>query len=186
MTCWPPRLHENGIVRKTQLSESGGRMNHFNFLELLILLAALGCGLVAGAFFAFSTFVMKALGALPPAQGIAAMQSINIAVINRWFMTPLFGTALACIVVAVMAFQRWGEPAAAYLVSGAALYIAGTILVTIVFNVPRNDALAAVPPPSMEAATLWKDYLSTWTFWNHVRTAAALAASALFIVALWK
>jgi uncharacterized membrane protein len=54
-----------------------------------------------------------------------------------------------------------------------------------VFNVPRNNALAAVSPSSMEAAALWTDYLSTWTFWNHVRTAAALAASALLILALW-
>ena len=154
-------------------------------LEIGILLSALGCGLIAGAFFAFSTFVMKALGALPAPQGIAAMQSINIVVINRWFMTALFGTALLCIVVAVMAFRRWDEPAAAYLVSGAAFYIVGTILVTILFNVPRNNALAVAPPTSMEAASLWADYLTGWTFWNHVRTAAALAASALFIIALW-
>lgn len=41
------------------------------------LIAALGCGLVAGVFFAFSSFVMPALKRLPPAQGISAMQSIN-------------------------------------------------------------------------------------------------------------
>lgn len=51
---------------------------------------------MAGVFFAFSTFVMKALGARPLAQGIAAMQSINVAVINRWFMAAFFGTALLC------------------------------------------------------------------------------------------
>ena len=41
------------------------------------LATTLGCGLNAGVFFAFSTFVMPALKRLPAAQGIAAMQSIN-------------------------------------------------------------------------------------------------------------
>jgi uncharacterized membrane protein len=37
---------------------------------LLILAAALGCGLMAGVFFAFSTFVMKALARLPVERGL--------------------------------------------------------------------------------------------------------------------
>jgi uncharacterized membrane protein len=53
-----------------------------HLLFALTLVAALGCGLMAGVFFAFSAFVMKALARLPLAQGIAAMQSINVAVIN--------------------------------------------------------------------------------------------------------
>lgn len=55
----------------------------------LRLLAALGCGLIAGVFIAFSTFVMKALARLPPDEGIAAMQSINVSVLNSWFIRPL-------------------------------------------------------------------------------------------------
>jgi uncharacterized membrane protein len=46
------------------------------------LVAALGCGLMAGLFFAFSLSVMKALARLPSAEGIVAMQSINVAIIN--------------------------------------------------------------------------------------------------------
>jgi uncharacterized membrane protein len=46
---------------------------------------ALGSGLMAGIFFAFSTMVMPALSRIPPAQAIAAMQSINVVVINPWF-----------------------------------------------------------------------------------------------------
>jgi len=45
-------------------------------LSVLTLVAALGCGLVAGIFFVFPTFIMKALARIPAAQGIAAMQSI--------------------------------------------------------------------------------------------------------------
>ena len=153
-------------------------------LFVLICLCALGSGLIAGVFFAFSAFVMTALGRLPPDQGIAAMQSINVAVINPWFFAAFFGTAVACVVLAIVALLRWSEPGTIVLLAGSLLYLVGTILVTMRLNVPLNDALAAVQPASAEAAGLWPRYLAEWTAWNHLRTAASLAAAAAFIVAL--
>ena len=153
-------------------------------LVSLTCLAALGSGLIAGVFFAFSAFVMTALGRLPPDQGIAAMQSINVAVINPWFFAAFFGTAAACVVLAIAALLRWSEPGAMLLLAGSLLYLVGTIFVTMRLNVPLNDALAAVQPASVEAAGLWTRYLAEWTRWNHVRTVASLAAAASFILAL--
>ncbi len=112
------------------------------------------------------------------------MQSINVVVINPVFLIAFFGTAAACVAVAISALLAWQEPGAAYLLAGALLYLAGSFLVTIVFNVPRNDALAAVDPSSAAGATLWASYLTAWTAWNHVRTAAALAAAAALSIAL--
>ncbi len=157
-------------------------MDSFYF-EILILLAAIGSGLVAGIFFAFSTFVMSALGRLAPEQGIAAMQTINITVINPWFLGVFMGTALGSVVLAVAGCLNWGEAGALYLVLGGVLYFVGCFLVTVVFNVPLNNALAEVDPASEEGASVWTGYLSTWTMWNHVRTAAPLAAMVFFVLA---
>jgi uncharacterized membrane protein len=148
------------------------------------LATALGCALVAGVFFAFSTFVMKALGQLPPAQGIAAMQSINVTVINPWFMGVFLGTAAACLFLAVSSLLHWSRPGAGWLLAGALLYLLGTMLVTMAFHVPRNDALAAVVPSSAEGTRMWAGYLASWTIGNHVRTAAALAAAVALLLAL--
>lgn len=153
-------------------------------LFALTLFAALGCGLVAGIFFAFSAFVMKALSRLPPGEGIAAMQSINVAVLNSWFMTAFFGTAAACVLALISSLLRWPEPGAVYLLVGSVLYLVGTLLVTIVFNVPRNESLASAAPADPDGASLWAGYVVSWTAWNHVRTIAALAAAASFSVAL--
>jgi uncharacterized membrane protein len=153
-------------------------------LFALTLVSAIGCGLVGGAFFAFSTFVMNALARLPAAQGIAAMQLINVTVINPLCGAVFLGTAAACVLLAVSSLLRWREPGAAYILAGSLLYLIGVILVTGLFNVPRNDALAAVAPASAEGASLWADYLSGWTAWNHVRTIASLAAAALLTIAL--
>ena len=67
---------------------------------------------------------------------------------------------------------------------GALLYFVGTFLVTMVFNVPLNDALATVAPDSSDGASLWSRYLTTWTNWNHVRTIAASVGAALLTLAL--
>ncbi|MBE9168598.1 DUF1772 domain-containing protein [Pleurocapsales cyanobacterium LEGE 06147] len=155
-----------------------------NLRFLLTLFATLGCGLVAGVFFAFSTFVMNALARLQPKEGITAMQSINITAINPLFMTALFGTAAACLFLAISLLLNWHQPGAAYLLLGSLLYLVGTVGVTIAFNVPLNDALAIVKPDSTDGANLWYSYLANWTVWNHIRTIAALAAAASLTIAL--
>ena len=153
-------------------------------LSAVTLVAALGAGLNGGVFFAFSTFVMPALSRLPATQGIAAMQSINVAAINRWFMGALFGTAATCALLIALSLSSGNKAGAGLRIGGSALYLAGTILVTIAFNVPRNDALASLDPTSVEAAKLWAMYLREWTAWNHVRTASGLLSAAGLSLAL--
>jgi uncharacterized membrane protein len=154
-----------------------------DLLSTSILAAALGCGLIAGVFFAFSIFIMKALAALPPAQGIAAMQSINVVVINPWFLGVFLGAGVVCLCLAASSLLAWNRPGATCLLAGCVLYLVGTVGVTMVFNVPRNNALAAVDPATAEAAKIWTEYVRSWTAWNTVRTIAALAAAALLTVA---
>ena len=62
--------------------------------------------------------------------------------------------------------------------------LVGMFIVTMIFNVPLNNALAATDPASIEAASLWARYLTDWVFWNHVRTVASTVACALFIYAI--
>jgi uncharacterized membrane protein len=154
-----------------------------SLLELLTLVAALGSGVIAGVFLAFSAAVMTALGRLPPLQGIAAMQTINRVIINPWFLAPFLGTAAIGLVMAGASLVQWHTPAALYWLAGSVLYLGGAVLVTMAANVPRNEALARAIPESAEGMRLWADYLATWTWWNHVRTVAAIAAAVCFTIA---
>jgi uncharacterized membrane protein len=153
-------------------------------LVVLTFVTALGCGLSAGALFAFSSFVMKALARLPAAQGAAAMQSINVVAVTPAFMTAVFGSALASVVVAVWALAAWDGSYGPWLIAGSVLYLAGVIGVTMGYNVPRNDALAALDPATPEAEAYWARYLREWTGANHVRVLGGLAAVAAFTEAL--
>jgi len=149
----------------------------------LTFVAALGSGLMAGLFFVFSVTVMAALARLAPANGLAAMQSINVVILSGTFLSVFMGTALISAVLVVAWFLGWAPAGGLYLLAGSIVYLIGIIGVTMVFNVPMNDALAAAQPESSEAATFWQQYLSTWTMWNHVRTIAGIGALALFILA---
>jgi uncharacterized membrane protein len=153
-------------------------------LYVATLVTALGCGLVAGIFFPFSTFAMAGLRRLEPAQGIAAMQSINRLAVTPLCMTVLFGAGVACLGLLVWAAISWGERTVVLALVGSALYLVGTIGVTIVCNVPLNNMLAALHPQGHDAAVRWEEYVTKWTAWNHVRTIAALAAAATLTVAL--
>jgi len=155
-----------------------------DWLFVLTLVAALGCGLMAGAFYAFSSFVMRALGRLPFQQGVAAMQAINLEAPTPGFMAGLIGTAALSVAVVVSSLFRWGEPYAPYLLAGGLTYLVGVIVLTGAYHIPRNDRLATLEPNSPDAASYWARYLVEWTSWNHVRTLAPLAASALLMLAL--
>ncbi len=148
------------------------------------LLALLGSGLIGGVFFAFSAFVMKALARRPPAEGIAAMQSVNTVILRSWFMTVFLVTAGLCVLALVHPLWHWQGPADRWRIAGAALYLAGGMLVTIACNVPRNEALETLAPGDPASAPLWAEYVSRWTRWNHVRMLACAAASVAFGIAL--
>ena len=153
-------------------------------LPTLTIIAAIGSGVVGGVFFAFSNFVMAALARLPVPQGIAAMNSINITVITPTFMTALFGTDLLCLVLIAAAIMGWSQSGSYWLLAGAVIYLIGNPIVTMVFNVPLNDALAAVDPASADGVAVWANHLSQWVMWNHVRTITAIVSMACFIFAL--
>lgn len=147
-------------------------------------LAALGSGLMAGLFFVFSAFMMTALARLGAPQGIAAMQSMNVAILNPAFLAVFMGTAVLSAITALVAIWNWGAEGSVWLLTGSLLYLVGIIAVTMLFNVPLNDTLAAVDPASGEGTALWTRYLDVWVKWNHVRSFAGLGSLACFIQAL--
>lgn len=155
-----------------------------SFAYPLAILTAVLAALSAGSLFAFSSFVMGALNRLAPAEAIAAMQSINIVVVNPLFMGAYMGAAACFAVLAIGAFSDLSASPSMLLLAAAALYIIGTIGVTMVFNVPLNNELAAANPSGAEAQSIWSAYYGSWQLWNHIRTATGMLALVLLILAI--
>lgn len=141
------------------------------------ILAAVGSGLIAGLLLAFSNTVMKALTRIPPEHGMAAMQQVNVIIINPLFMLVFLGTALLCALLVLHSLLHWKSPAAIWLLIGAVFYLVGTFGVTIAFNVPLNNMLAASEASAAKAAEVWPGYVAQWLRWNHLRVLMSFAAA---------
>nr|WP_276611698.1 anthrone oxygenase family protein [Thiorhodococcus mannitoliphagus] len=144
----------------------------------------MGAATVAGVFFTFSTFTMTGLKRLSAAHGMVAMQAINAAAPSPVFMLLLFGTGAACLALGAHAGLNLDQPGAALRVIAAALYIAGVVLLTLGYHVPRNRILAGLDPDSSEGAAYWARYQREWVRMNHVRTVAPLFSALLLILSL--
>ncbi len=156
-----------------------------NLLVMTTVVAALlGSAVIGGVFFAFSSFVMKALARVPSAEGIAAMQSINVVVLNPSFLGTFMGTAGLSALVVVLALVTWNGLSAPWFLAGAIAYLLGTFAVTVFGNVPLNEQLAAVTSADPAGIAVWERYLERWTRLNTIRTVAAIAAALLFVIGL--
>lgn len=152
-----------------------------NMMHTALIASAVAAALAGGATFAFSNFVMGALDRLSAPEATRAMQAINVTAVNPLFMLLLLGTGAVAIALSV-AHLMSAEPTSYWLLAATALYMIGVVVVTIAGNVPLNNSLAAIDPTGA-SPDVWTAYSRPWTTWNHVRTVAAAAASAAFILA---
>lgn len=159
-------------------------VGNVRWLPLTCLFLAVGSGAAGGVFFAFSSFVMPGLARMPSIQGVGAMNAIGVAAVTPLFMLLLFGVAAACLVALPMAWKDLPGSAALCIVAGSLTYLLACVGVTIVVNVPLNNALAAFDASRQSIDVVWSGYLRDWGFWNHIRTIGGLTSALLFTLAL--
>lgn len=151
-------------------------------VKSLLWFSAIGCGLMAGLYFAFSTFILQAFDRLGPMPAAQAMNAINVQIVRSLFMPLFLGTTLTSAALAVIGLTRPGTPGAVTMLAGGAIYVIGMFVVTMAFNVPLNNALTAASGADVAAA--WPHYVQRWLLWNHIRTLASTLGCALFVVAI--
>ncbi|WP_394162691.1 anthrone oxygenase family protein [Galactobacter valiniphilus] len=139
-------------------------------------------GLVpAGVYLHFAGTVMPRLARLPAMEGMLTMQRFNSRALLPPFMIGFFGAALTSLVVLVCTFfvpSRWGWVAG----TGAALHLA-SFLITVVYNVPRNEALDRLEPRDPRAPAAWAQYQREWSQANRLRAAFATVAIPVLLTA---
>jgi uncharacterized membrane protein len=151
-----------------------------DLLTWLTLVSLTASGIIGGTFFIFSTTIMRSLAARPANEAIETMNEINTVIVRTLFIAVFLGNAAASAVLMVAGLLDADRPGSWLMIGGAAAYLLGSFLVTIVFNVPRNNALAAISAKDPDVATpVWNAYLTEWTRWNHVRTVACILSTVL-------
>lgn len=140
-----------------------------------ISVAALGAGLMAGVYFAFSGFIMRAFDQLGADAAAKAMNSINEVILRSWFMFVFFGSTLLYAALAALALYDADLPGRWLLLATGMSYVTGMFFCTVVFNVPLNNRLAQTDQEAEAKAETWRYYLEYWTRWNHLRSVCSLA-----------
>ncbi|MCI5111962.1 MAG: DUF1772 domain-containing protein [Marivita sp.] len=157
------------------------------FLFFLMQFAILAYALIGGVFLAFSDFIMRSLSLTGGVGGVEAMQVINREVFRWVFMALFLGMAAVSLVISGYAAVALSGPAGTLILLSGLVYLFGCFGVTVVFNVPMNEALAGMDLAADATQSYWTGtYLPRWTFWNSVRTiACGLSAMLLMTGLLW-
>lgn len=150
------------------------------------VVALLLTGAIFGFFYAWVCSTMWGLDAADPRVAIAAMQAMNASVRNWAFFPAFFLTPVVLAAAAGLAWRESRRRSALWLGSAAFLYAGGALALTMLVNIPMNEALAATPVPATaeEARAVWAAYSPTWQVWNTVRTFASGIALVFGLVGL--
>ncbi len=147
--------------------------------ETIITAAAVvGCLVTAGVYFAFAVMVMPALAADPHA-GTTVMREVNRWAVRPPFMTLFFGTSLLCTVVVVRGLLG-GDLLAGL---GAVGYLVG-VVITVVGNVPLNNALARGSSGGSHEGAAWAAFAGPWSRLNLARVVVSALGGVLLLVQL--
>ena len=152
-----------------------------SMVTVILWIAALRSGLMAGVYFTFSGFVMKAFGKIESSKGIAAMNAINETILRSLFMPVFFGSSIVSVLLIIVALAQWGNADSVYMLIAGLVYFVGMFLCTVIFNVPLNNSLAELNENSSNVQQVWSHYLKAWTQRNHLRTVSSLLTCILSI-----
>lgn len=132
-------------------------------------------GLLGGLYYSYSVSVMPGLGKLDDPAFSAAMNNINVAIVNPVFMLSFLGAPALSVVAAAVAWRRGSRTSAAWITAGAALNVIG-LGITGAINIPLNDQLAAGGGRD--------GFETAWVAWNIVRTLVTTGAVAALTAGL--
>lgn len=154
---------------------------------VVLQISILAYALLGGVFLAFSDFIMRSLAHTGGVGGVEAMQVINREVFRWVFMALFLGMAAVSVFVMIYSATNFAGGPGTLILIGALVYLVGCFAVTVVFNVPMNEALAGMDLTSDATREYWTGtYLPRWTMWNTVRTVAcAVSAASLLFGLIW-
>ncbi len=142
-----------------------------------LVAATVAVGLSAGLFYAFAVSVMPGLSRTDSRTFVDAMQRINVAIVNPWFLISFLGAPALTIVAAALHLRGDGRAVLPW-IAAAIMLLGVALVITIGFNIPLNNALDAAGPPDRIAdlAQVRERFEATWVRWNIARAVASTAA----------
>jgi uncharacterized membrane protein len=157
--------------------------------QIVLVVAALLCSLVAGFLFAFAVVIMPGIRNLGDREFLRAFQAID-GVIQRG--QPLFrfawlGSVLTLVAGLALGAGQVPGPERLFLAIAGGVYLLGVQLPTVLVNIPLNNQVRALDLEEADAASCHsarERFEPRWNRWNAIRTALAVLASGMLVVFL--
>lgn len=152
---------------------------------IILILATLSTGIMAGIFFTWSNAVTTGLARLNDLEYLRAFQSMNRAILNPAFFLAIFGPVVLLPLSSFFQFKSAPNTLFWLLLAASLIYLIGVIIVTFTGNIPLNDILdkSALNEFSMEDAKSLRDrFENKWNSLNWIRTFSSLGAFVLIII----
>jgi uncharacterized membrane protein len=157
--------------------------------EIVLIVAAFLCSLVAGFVFAFAVVVMPGIRKLKDGDFIRAFQVIDRIIQDNQplFMLAWIGSTVALVVSAGFGVVELTGGNRLLLIVAACLYFFVVQLPTVVVNIPLNNKLQKLDVELMnehEHQVARADFETRWNRWNAIRTLFACLVSILLLLLL--
>ena len=160
-------------------------------LEIVLVLSAVLCALVAGFLFAFACVVMPGIRELNDRDFLSAFQVMD-RVIQRnqpCFMMVWVGSVAAVASATLLSFWHLVGIDHLLLMSAGAIYLIGVQLPTATVNIPLNNRVQKLDVNSLSESDVSEErtrFESQWNKWNRIRTICAALTLILLITLILK
>ncbi len=155
----------------------------------LLILTITSLALMAGLFYSFTISIMPGLARTQDRTFLEAMQSINKAIINPFFILAFVGSIILVILCCIMQYKQGITPQFYTIFAASIIYLAGVIGITFFGNVPLNNALDALDIQRLtiiELKNAREMFETSWNRFNLIRTLSSLIAFVLYVVAVMR
>jgi plastocyanin/uncharacterized membrane protein len=159
-------------------------MSNIQTQKILLVLVVLFTGMLAGLFYGYACSVNPGLGRLSDQEYLKAMQSINSAILNPVFFLSFIGSLLLLPLVTWVIYTADRTPQFYFLLAATLIYFIGVFGVTVIGNVPLNEALAGF---RVDGATAQELLLCRKKFelpWNKLHLVRTVASALAFLLSL--
>jgi len=157
-------------------------------MKALLLLTTFFVAITTGILYGYACSVNPGLRKLSDAEYLHAMQEINRAILNPWFFACFVGPLLTYLATCFIMYQSHGVNETFLLTcSSALLYFFGVFIITIVKNVPLNDALDQIHVAESSVELLHNHrrmFEVPWNLFHLVRTTTGVVALIILLLAL--
>ena len=151
---------------------------------IILILAILFTGLMAGIFFTWSNAVKPGIGKLSDIEYLRAFQSMNRVILNNTFKLIFIGAVLATALVPFFYFHLYPNNIFWLLVSAFIVYWFGAFGATVFGNIPLNEILDKTTLETLsleELKSLRTSIELRWNNLNLLRTISSLLTFSLLV-----